>query len=105
MTALAKLKDPSLAPLFIDNLRTPGWQGKARDALAAIGPPAEDAVLAKLRKSKDTFDHKACAEVLERIGTQQSLPVLEQLVSSRSQMTRTAAERAIETIRERQSQR
>ena len=70
----------------------------AAEALLAIGPPAEDAVLAKLAVTTDTFAKAQLVDILGEIGTPKSLPALRALAAEKRGLAQNAAKKAVEAI-------
>jgi hypothetical protein len=79
--ALGKLQDgraaEPLAKLFEDFFK----RGPARDALRALGPKAEPALIARLKHKDPGVRYEACL-VLKDIGTQKCLPALDAVLST-----------------------
>jgi hypothetical protein len=94
--ALKSTADPAAAAALVEALATD--RRDAADALKAIGPPAEDAVLAALTSTGDPLVQTEAAQVLGAIGTSKSLPTLKALAAEKRGLAPDAARRAIETI-------
>ena len=94
--SLGRLKDPrgakAIAGLFVKNRRP------AKEALIAMGPPAEEAV-APLLRHEDPFVRTDACKVLQEIGGPKSLQPL-QFLACRQGMDADAARIAIRSIRE-----
>ncbi|MFO0951297.1 MAG: HEAT repeat domain-containing protein [Isosphaeraceae bacterium] len=79
LDALAERKDPASAEAIAARLATPRDRGKAVEALKAIGPPAEKAVLTAL-SSSDWVTRMEVCKILQVIGTQDCVPALQELI-------------------------
>jgi hypothetical protein len=98
MKTMAKLKDErGIAPIAA-RLKDFFVRGEAKEALIAYGPMAEDEVIKLLRQTNNDARNEAC-EILEKIGTAKSLPVLEQ--AAQDFFLKGNATRAIEAIKKR----
>ncbi|SIO19724.1 HEAT repeat-containing protein [Singulisphaera sp. GP187] len=79
LDALKELRDPKAAEALIDYLMTSNDRGKAAEALKAIGPSAEEAVLRGLTHH-DGFARMDVCRILQAIGTLKSVPALQDVV-------------------------
>ncbi|WP_237722686.1 HEAT repeat domain-containing protein [Singulisphaera acidiphila] len=79
LDALRDMRDPKAAEALIDYLMTSNDRGKAAEALKAIGPAAEEAVLRGLTHH-DGFARMDVCKILQAIGTRKSIPALRDLV-------------------------
>lgn len=82
LDALKVRHDPTSAEALVDYLMNSDDRGKAADALKAIGPEAEDAVLRSLGHHND-FTRMDTCKILEEIGTVKSVVPLQKLLRSR----------------------
>jgi len=80
------------------NLQT---RGAAEKFLRAIGPEAEEPVLAHITSSDPWVRACACA-MLESLGTKKSLPALEKAVMDDNWMVNGAARKALAAIKARE---
>jgi HEAT repeat protein len=98
--ALGRLKDERAAGPLADRLQGNfnKDRAKASDALVAIGPPAEKAVLKKLTE-RDLGTRTEVCRILKMIGTQESIAPLEKAKADKK--LTAAADEAIQAIKER----
>jgi len=94
LEALAETKDPRAAEAIAALL---GKRHFLEQHLQAMGPVAEDAVLARLDPPDQKRTPAACA-VLGEIGTDKSLPKLKELSRNENFFIRVAAERAADRL-------
>jgi HEAT repeat protein len=73
-------------------------RGKAVEALKAIGPPAEDAVIPFLSHGDDHVRSEAC-KILQVIGSEKSVPMLRTLVMNKVGFSDGAARDALNAMR------
>ena len=78
LDAIAALKDPAAAGPVAEFLGT-NDRGKASEALKKMGPAAEEVVLPYLNHA-DVFTRMETAKILQVIGTQKSVPALQNLI-------------------------
>jgi hypothetical protein len=95
---LGKIKDPRAAAPIADRLES-AWPA-ANEALIAMGPAAETAVLEKLRDPQSRVRSLAC-EVLEKIGGKETLKTMMTLPADPDTFVRMAANGAMKNIVER----
>ncbi len=108
MKALARLKDERAVEPIAQRLEEFFDRHEAEEALKAMGPMAEKAVLARLNHH-DWLVRKAVCDVLGAIGTKESIPALEKVVaagkdpfSGQNHLAAKFAEQAIRSIKARQ---
>jgi hypothetical protein len=100
--ALGKLKDErAIQPLADLVARGSQFNQDASAALINIGTPAEKAVLGLLNERNAETQRQAC-NILQQIGTSESLDALQKLVSDSDQSVSQAAVDAIRNIKMRQ---
>ncbi|WP_422929155.1 HEAT repeat domain-containing protein [Singulisphaera sp. PoT] len=97
LDALKAIKDPESADALADYLMSSNDRGRAVEALKAIGPPAEDAVLRCLEHS-DGFTRADACKILEQIGTEKSLPALRRLAGTNRGLDSMAARNALRRL-------
>jgi hypothetical protein len=93
--ALGKLKDPRGVEPIIARLNEDGFQ--AVDALKAMGPIAEPALIQRLTNPDSDIRKRAC-EVLKEIGGRDSLKAMQALPADPDFFVRVAAKDAMKTI-------
>lgn len=99
MKALGRLKDERAAEPIAERLEEMSDMHAATEALKLMGPIAEKAVLARLNHHEVLVRWAVC-EILEVIGTKQSLPALEK-TEANDFSAKLQARKAIEAIRRR----
>jgi HEAT repeat protein len=99
--AMIKYKPEAAIGPVAQLLPGPFTRDAAGKFLKAMGPAAEDAVLANAENNDDWVRAKVC-EVLKVIGTGKSIPVLEKLASDKSHMVDDQAREALDAIKLRQ---
>jgi S1-C subfamily serine protease/HEAT repeat protein len=102
---LGKLRDPRAAQPLAKLMAEDNFGFRYAQALESLGPAAEKAVL-PLLKHKDEDVRRTACDVLEKVGTRQSLPALEALLKESNDGNSLAShsiERAIEEIRGREA--
>lgn len=97
MTVLGKLKDERAADALAARLPEFGDRRHAADALKAIGPPAEKAVL-KLIKHTDLFLRHEVCNILKDIGTKDSIPALEEATLDGNGLVANSAKAALKAV-------
>jgi hypothetical protein len=102
--ALIKLKSPKAIGPVAQCLNDPHSRQDAARFLKAMGPAAEDAVIAQL-KAPDEWTRKDACEVLQAIGTKKSIPALENAAAAGGMMVQHAASAALAAVRGRASMR
>jgi HEAT repeat protein len=95
--AVGRFKDAQAAQPLAQLLCDSSCTMKAHQALVAIGPTAEDAVL-KIFAQRDADCRRAACRVLKEIGTQRSLPALTAAAKDADGITVMLAKEAIQTI-------
>jgi predicted Zn finger-like uncharacterized protein len=100
MKALGRLKDERAVEPIAARLEEMSDAHPAAEALKAMGPIAEKAVLARLSHPEVLVRWQVC-EILEAIGTKQSLPALEK-TEANDFAAKIQARKAIAAIRARQ---
>ena len=90
LDALKGLKDPQASEALAALVAEDKDRGKAVDALKAIGPPAEDAVIPLLSNGEDRVRVEAC-KILQVIGSEKSVPMLRRLAASKLGFSDNAA--------------
>lgn len=98
---LTRLKEKSAAEPMATMLATGSDYYQVADALAKIGPDAEDAVLPLLQEKHSETRRQACG-ILKQIGTKKSLEPLRELMLSRERTVNEAAAEAVRVIMARQ---
>ena len=98
LASLGTLGDASSAEPAAALLATDRYA--AAECLRRIGPVAEPAVLAQLETADGQLT-SAALDVLEKIGTEQSLPALEQMAAGEDFHLSVAAKRTIKAIEQR----
>lgn len=108
MKALGRLKDERAVEPIAGRLEELSESHDATEALKAMGPIAEKAVLARLNHH-DLFVRQAVCDILGAIGTKQSIPPLEKVVAAGKDpfagenfIVAKFAEKAIQAIKARQ---
>jgi hypothetical protein len=97
LAALAQLKAVKAVDRIIK--QWPKDRVHVTQALQAMGPAAEPAVLKALKSTDDkNIRHEAC-QVLGEIGTEKSIPVLEQMEKDSDRMVQLFAKNALRNIR------
>ena len=101
--ALGKLKDERAIQPLADLIARGGsmYGQDASSALINLGVPAEKAVIALLNERNAETQRQAC-NILQQIGTGESLDALQKLVGDGEQQTSQAAVDAIRAIKQRQ---
>lgn len=99
---LGKMKDPSAAPAIASRIRE--FRIDTVEALKAIGPDAEPAVIPVLSRS-DPDERNAACEVLKEIGGQATLDAMKTLPADRVDYVRMSAADTMRTIAARLSAR
>ncbi len=94
MQALGRLGDPGAAEAIASRLKV-GWPA-ATEALIALGPAAESAVIPALR-DPDAFARRQACEVLSKIGTAETVKAMRALPADSDGVVRMKAN---ETMRE-----
>jgi serine/threonine protein kinase len=100
--ALVRIKAPRGLAAVADRLEDI-WdrqQSGVANALKSAGPAAEEAVIPHL-KSKDHFGRREAAQILAAIGTEKSLPALEEVRNDKDHFFHNDVETAIKAIRTR----
>ncbi|WP_435005199.1 HEAT repeat domain-containing protein [Tundrisphaera lichenicola] len=97
LDTLKALKDPESADALADYFMDSNDRGKAVEALKAIGPPAEDAVLRCLNHN-DGFTRMDACKILEQIGTEKSVPALRRLAMTNQGLDSMAARDALKRL-------
>jgi uncharacterized protein YjiS (DUF1127 family) len=101
MLALGRLKDGRAAEPLASRLEDLGDRQVAAEALKALGPAAEKAVLQRLRHPDEFVRVEAC-RVLKVVGTRDSLPALNKVVAENDLAVSPEAKNAIQAITARQ---
>jgi HEAT repeat protein len=101
--ALAKLGDASGAEAIATRLMEPGDRQEAARALEGMGAKAEKAVATLLRSSDAVVRREAC-QLLEKIGTKESVPALEKAGQDEDEDVRRAAATAVKAVQSRPQQ-
>jgi uncharacterized protein YjiS (DUF1127 family) len=101
MLALGRLQDGRAAEPLAARLEDLGDRQVAAEALKALGPSAEQAVLRRLRHPDDFVRVEAC-RVLKVIGTRDSLPALNKVVAENDFSVSPEAQNAVQAITARQ---
>ena len=101
--ALGKLKDERAIQPLADLIARGGsmYGQDASSALINFGVPAEKAVIALLNERNAETQRQAC-NILQQIGTGESLDALQKLVGDGEQQTSQAAVDAVRAIKQRQ---
>ncbi len=97
LDALKELKDPQASEALAALVAEDKDRGKAVDALKAIGPPAEDAVIPLLSNGEDRVRVEAC-KILSVIGSEKSVPMLRRLATSKLGFSDNAARDALTSM-------
>ncbi len=105
MKALGRIKDERAAEPLAERLEDFFDRHDAAEALKQMGPVAEKAVLARLNHHDWQVRQPVC-EILQVIGTKQSIPALEKVAADNNQQTRILvapkAREALQAIKARQ---
>jgi HEAT repeat protein len=104
IAALARLKDERAIKPIAARLKDV-WdrqRGNVAGALEEFGPRAEDAMIPLL--NGDHFTQLEAIKVLKAVGTQKSIPALEEAAAGRDVFVQRAATDALQMIRARQGQ-
>jgi hypothetical protein len=96
--ALKVLKDPQAAGALATKVAENKDRGKAVDALKAIGPPAESAVIPLLGDGDHWVRREACL-ILKEIGTEASVPGLKTIAMRNAGLDSRAAVEALDALR------
>jgi hypothetical protein len=102
IVALGRLQYEKAIPCLIRYLESNIERPKVTEALVAMGPKAEAAVL-KVLDNKDQGAVRQACFILMQIGTSKSLPALERITRSKKKDTAATAASAIEAIQDRQA--
>jgi hypothetical protein len=98
---LGRLKEPRAAEPLADIVAR-GWDGyQATDALAKLGPQAEDTVLTLLKQKHLETLRSAC-NILKQIGTRKSIEPLRELMLDPDQSLSSSAGEAVRSIQARE---
>jgi hypothetical protein len=100
--ALAVLKPAEAVKPVAQQLLDLQTRGAAVKFLKAVGPEAEDPVLAILESSKDAWVEAEACKILEAVGTKKSLGALEKAVSHENWMVNSSARKALSAVKARQ---
>jgi predicted Zn finger-like uncharacterized protein len=98
--ALGQLKDARASEPVAERLEDPFGRHEAAEALKAIGPAAEKAVIKRLHH-RDMWVREAAIEIIQVIGTRESIPALEKVVAENDVFLTRPAKEAIQTIKAR----
>jgi hypothetical protein len=98
LRGLVKLKDPSATEAIATCLVPHETRGEAANALRTIGPSAEPIVVKYLKSDDPRVKEEAC-HILEMIGSQKSIPAVEELLNDRDASVSGTAKRTIEILR------
>jgi predicted Zn finger-like uncharacterized protein len=104
IAALGRLKEEKAAPLIVKCMAEPTEHTVAEKALADIGSASEKPLLEELKGSNKAMVRVYCVRVLGKVGTKESLPVLEEVAkdaSPRSRLLVTEVNKAIDAIKKR----
>ncbi len=88
---------PESADALADYLMNSNDRGKAVEALKAIGPPAEDAVLRCLEHN-DGFTRMDACRILEQIGTKKRILALRRIATTNQGLDSMAARDALRRL-------
>jgi predicted Zn finger-like uncharacterized protein len=99
--ALGQLKDERAVEPLAERLTNFFDRHEASEALKAIGPTAEPALIKRLHHHDEDVRREAC-QILKVIGTRQSIPELEKVAAEKDFLLTRAAEEAIRAITARQ---
>ncbi|QJW97143.1 HEAT repeat domain-containing protein [Frigoriglobus tundricola] len=97
--AVRRFRDDRAVPALVRRLGDPQCTGESAKALIDIGPAAERPVIPALA-STDVTEQGAAIDVLKEIGTVDSVPALQKVVSGKSFWSTKAVE-ALKLIRAR----
>lgn len=100
LETLGKLNDPRTAPAIARRVSVPTDSLQAVQALQAMGPVAESAVI-PLLKSDDFAVQTQICDMLGKIGTSKSIPALRAVQQSDNPITQRFAAEAIQAIQAR----
>jgi HEAT repeat protein len=98
--ALGRLKDERAIEPVAERLEEFFDRHDAAEALQAIGPAAEKAVIKRLHH-RDMRVREAAIEIIQVIGTSESIPALEKVVAENDFFLTDTAKEAIQTIKAR----
>ncbi len=103
MEALGRIKDPKGLAAVASRLPDHWDQGKVVEVLKAAGPAAEAAVFPYVQSQdrKDHFTRIEACKLLAAIGTEKSIPVLEEARKSQDHFVQREAEAAVKAIKAR----
>jgi serine protease Do len=101
LQTLGQFKDPKYIPTLIQATKEGSLRDAAKDALIAFGPEAEQAIIEGFGGLQDSTAQSACLDVIKKIGTEKSVPFLEQLTSGGNASVKHNAEQALNAIRSR----
>ncbi|MBN1910515.1 MAG: HEAT repeat domain-containing protein [Pirellulales bacterium] len=94
---LAEFQDPRAVQPVVALLQDPASRHEAYECLEKLGPLAED-VLIQTAPSSDPMVCQAAVELLGKVGTSKSLPILRQAASKGSSVVREKAKMSIRQI-------
>jgi hypothetical protein len=97
---LAKLKDPSSAAVLAKYLPNGFVRGTVANALKAIGPAAEKAVI-PLLEHKDGWTVREACFVLKEIGTKQAVEPLKKVIDKKDGFISDPANEALQAVSKR----
>jgi len=100
--ALEVSKDPRAIPALVRQLKNNNNRLTAGRALEAMGPAATKDLIAAL--SDETTDRQTACRVLEKVGTAEAIPALEELAKSDDKVLALSASSAVRAIRRREKQ-
>ena len=101
LQTLGQFKDPKYMPTLIQATKESSLRDAAKDALIAFGPESEQAIIEGFGSLSDFSAQSACLDVIKKIGTEKSVPFLEQLTTGGNGLVKHHAEQALNAIRAR----
>jgi serine protease Do len=101
LQSLGQFKDPKYMPTLIQATKEGSLRDAAKDALIAFGPASEQAIIEGFGSLQDFTAQSACLDVIKKIGTEKSVPFLEELTSGGNGLVKHHAEQALNAIRAR----
>lgn len=101
LARLASFKDPAMTPYLVHAMTNQLMRAEVTEVLIDIGPEVEDAILKEMAETKDWVPKQGWISVLKAIGTEKSLPALEEIRKTGGVGLLGGAEDAIRSIKAR----
>jgi hypothetical protein len=102
IVALGRLQHEKAIPAMIRDLESGKDRPQVTEALVAMGPKAEPAVIKVLDHKNQGVVRQACL-ILTQMGTSKSLPALGRIAGSKNKGSAVAAANAIDAIKDREA--